>query len=143
MKKKEAYLVEYGSSYSRDPWEPKCVCKSEIDAKAYIDRQNQFASLYHTTKLPLECEEPLDEQSEYEYILEYIESSDNLDEMVVMQQLRCLWTAYCLHQDLDVDTAKYDSRMVDMWNVMQENESAPYSSLEYERFYNAMSKYLV
>ena len=140
---KEMILVEYGASYSRDPWEPRCVCQTEKDAKAYIERQSQFASLYHTTKLPLEGEEPLDEQSEYEYILECIESSEDLDEMIVMQQLRCLWTAYCLHQNLDVDTAEYDNRMMEMWNVMQENESAPYSSLEYGRFYNVMSKYLV
>ena len=85
----------------------------------------------------------MDKKQEYEYILECIESSEDLDEIVVMQQLRCLWTAYCLHQNLDVDTAEYDNRMMEMWNVMQENESAPYSSLEYGRFYNAMSKYLV
>lgn len=84
----------------------------------------------------------MDEQREYEYILECIESIEDLSEMVVMQQLRCLWTAYCLHQNLDVDTAEYDNRVMEMWNVMQENESAPYSSLEYGHFYNAMSKYL-
>lgn len=85
----------------------------------------------------------MDEQREYEYILECIESSEDLSEMVVMQQLRCLWTAYCLHQNIDVDTVEYDNRVMEMWNVMQKNESAPYSSLEYGRFYNAMSRYLV
>ena len=140
---KEMILIEYGSSYSSEPWEPKCVCRSERDAKAYIERQSQLSSLYHATKLPLEGEEPLDEQSEYEYILEFIESREDLDKMVVMQHLRCLLTAYCLHQNLDVDTAEYDNRTMEMWNVMQENESAPYSSNEYGRFYNAISKYLV
>lgn len=85
----------------------------------------------------------MDEKQEYEYILEWIESREDLDGMVVMQQLRCLWTTYCLHQNLDVDTAEYDNRIMEMWDVMQENESAPYSSLEYGRFYNAMTKYLV
>lgn len=85
----------------------------------------------------------MDEQREYEYILECIESSEDLDEMCVIQQLKSLWTAYCLHQNLDVDTAEYDNRMIEMWNVMQENESSPYSSDEYGRFYNAMSRYLV
>ena len=85
----------------------------------------------------------MDYQREFDYILECIESSEDLDEMIVMQQLRCLWTAFCLHHDLDVDTGKYDSKMQEMWDVMQENESAPYSSDEFGRFYNAMSKYLV
>ncbi len=85
----------------------------------------------------------MDKKQEYEYILECIEGSEDLDEMLVMQQLRCLWTAFCLHHNLDVDTHEYDVKMDEMWQVMQENESAPYSSLEFGRFYNAMSKYLV
>lgn len=85
----------------------------------------------------------MDSKAEFDYILECIESSEDLDEMAVMQQLRCLWTSFCLHQNLDVDTKTYDEKMMEMWQVMQENDSAPYSSLEYGRFYNAMSKYLV
>ena len=136
---KTVYLVQHGSTYSNDPFEPECVCATEEQAKTFKARQ-EFSNLYHIKPMPY-----IDNsyQEEFDYILEQIESSDSLDEMVVMQQLRCLWTAYCFHNNLDVDTAGYDNRMMEMWNVMQENESAPYSSLEYERFYNAMSKYLV
>ena len=81
--------------------------------------------------------------AEFDFILECLESSEDLDELVVMQQLRCLWTAYCIHQEIDVDTNEYDRKMEKMWNVMQENASAPYSSVEFGRFYNAMSKFLV
>ncbi len=85
----------------------------------------------------------MNEQMEYEYILECIESSEDLDEMVVMKRLRCLWTAYCLHHDIGVGTDKYDSKMQKMWKVMQENKTSPYLSDKFERFSNAMSSFLV
>lgn len=49
---KELYLIEYGSSYSSDPWEPVCICMTEDDAKEYI-KTKQNESLYHITKLPV------------------------------------------------------------------------------------------
>ena len=84
----------------------------------------------------------LEEQGEYEYILDFVEGCENI-EVDAMHQLRALWTAYCLHYDLDIDTAEYDNRMMEIWNVMQETGNSPYSSLEYERFYIAMGKYLI
>ncbi len=85
----------------------------------------------------------MDKQQEYKYILEFIESSDDLDQIIVMQQLRCLWTAFCIHHGINGVTYEYDAKIDWMWEAMQENESAPYSSLEHERFYRAMSNYLV
>lgn len=85
----------------------------------------------------------MDKQIEYEYILECIEHGEDLDSNTVMKQLKSLWTAYCLHRNLDVDTAEYDNRMAEMWKLMQENESSPDWLDEYGRFYNAMSSYLV
>jgi hypothetical protein len=52
---KEMFLVEYGSSYSSDPWEPVCVCESEEMAEKYIADNDLsiFRNLYHITKIPL------------------------------------------------------------------------------------------
>lgn len=52
---KEMFLVEYGSSYSSDPWTPMCVCKSEEMAERYIESKDSsiFRNLYHITKIPL------------------------------------------------------------------------------------------
>lgn len=36
-------------------------------------------------------------------------------------QLRSLWTAYCFHQNLDVDTAEYDSTLLYLWNEIDKN----------------------
>lgn len=84
----------------------------------------------------------MDEKKEFEFILKFAECSDDLYPPRVIQQLRCLWTAFCLHHSLGVNMRKYDSKMSELWNAMRENAYCPYSSLEYERFYNAMSKFL-
>lgn len=36
-------------------------------------------------------------------------------EEVYRTQLRALWTAYCLHYDLCVDTADYDAELMELW----------------------------
>ena len=131
----ELILVEFGPREQNEPWGPKCVCRSERDAKEY-------RNLYRTIKLPYEGEEPLEEQSEYEYILDFVEGCEII-ETDALHQLRSLWTAYCLHNDVDIDTAEYDNRIFEIWQIMQETGNSPYSSLEYERFYIAMGRYLI
>lgn len=84
----------------------------------------------------------MNEREEFDIILEFIEGAD-FDEILYLQQLRALWTAFCIHRDEAVDTGSYYCYMLEMWSVMEENGTNPYSSTEYERFYNAMCKYLV
>lgn len=60
-------------------------------------------------------------KEELEFILAFIEES-SFDEELVCQQLRSLWTAYCLHHSLDVDTRDYDADITTIWTVMSENE---------------------
>ena len=80
---------------------------------------------------------------EFGYLINFIAGEKAIDSIEGMGQIRSLWTAYCLHQNLEVDTAEYDNRMMEMWSVMRGNEKIPYSSNEYERFYNDMSRCLV
>lgn len=47
---------------------------------------------------------------EFEYIICFIRESD-LSEGIVRQQLRALWTAFCLHWGIDCDTAMWDRYM--------------------------------
>lgn len=82
-------------------------------------------------------------QKEFEFILEFIESSDDLDQVLVMCQLRSLWTSLCIRHNMVVDTGDYDDKMQKLWAAMEDNLNNPFSSDEYERFYNAMSKYLI
>lgn len=85
----------------------------------------------------------MDKQQEFDFITEFIESSEDLYDRTTIFQLRCLWTAFCIHQGLNVDTCEYDSKFGILWAVMEETGMNPYNSDEYERFYDAMCKYLV
>lgn len=42
----------------------------------------------------------------------------SFDDDLYRQQLRCLWTAYCFHHELIVDTAEYDRELYDLWAFM-------------------------
>lgn len=89
----------------------------------------------------------IDEQKEFDFILNFINqniaSKVDFDNLLLIQQLRSIWSAYCLHQNYDVDTAKYDDRMLKIWSAIEENCGISYAFEEYERFYNVMSEYLV
>jgi hypothetical protein len=51
------YLVEFGSSYSSDPWDVLCVCETNELAEEYISNQLEdkptVSSLYHITEVPV------------------------------------------------------------------------------------------
>lgn len=51
------YLVEFGSSYSSDPWDVLCVCETNELAEEYISNQLEdkptISSLYHITEVPV------------------------------------------------------------------------------------------
>lgn len=44
------YLIEFGSSYSSDPWEIVGFCETEKEAKEFISKQF-CTSLYHCTEV--------------------------------------------------------------------------------------------
>lgn len=55
---KNMYLVEFGSSYSTDPWDVLCVCETNELAEEYISKQLEAksyntSSLYHITEVPV------------------------------------------------------------------------------------------
>lgn len=46
----------------------------------------------------------------------------NLD----VRRLREMWTAYCFHRDLEVDTNEYDNGLITLWGAVVDNESCPW-----------------
>ena len=58
-------------------------------------------------------------------------------------QLRSLWTAYCLHNRLDVDTRDYDLTLLKVWEVVsvEEEDNAYWSS--FDSFDDFMCSWLV
>lgn len=87
-----------------------------------------------------------DREREIEYIRAFVRESD-FGEELGRSQLRALWTAYCFHHNLDVDTAGYDKDLRELWGLIDE-ETANMVTGEsdwtcFERFDHYMSANLV
>lgn len=62
-------------------------------------------------------------EKELGFILKFVEYSPMcLDN--VQKQLRSLWTAYCIHNDLEPGTQRYDRELAVIWGVV--NANCPY-----------------
>lgn len=90
----------------------------------------------------LESEDKVDRDAEFQYLLLYAAQSCFADE-ICRDQLRILWTAYCLHQNLDVDTADYCNDLNGLWQRVAESEPDTADWSSYNDFENFMCNYLV
>lgn len=62
--------------------------------------------------------------AELEYIKSFIRECD-FEAKTCCDQLQCLWTAYCFHHNLDVDTLDYDMDLAELWNIVKKAEIMP------------------
>ena len=81
-------------------------------------------------------------KAELEYLQEFVRQCC-FDEELGRDQLRCLWTAYCLHHGLDADTSGYDNDLKKLWNTMAEDEPETADWSDYDSFDNFMCRFLV
>ena len=59
------------------------------------------------------------EQSEWQFIVDYVkDSTTDFCNATCRSQLMALWTAYCMHNSLEVDTIMYDVELIDLWNAI-------------------------
>lgn len=66
-----------------------------------------------------------DKQKELNFILKFARE-ENFGYEVCTHQFRSLWTAYCLHHGLEVDTSTYDADIKEVWEaVSEENQDTP------------------
>lgn len=65
------------------------------------------------------------EKSEWQFLVDYVkdDTTDFYNE-ACRSQLMALWTAYCMHNDLDVDTAMYDAVLKDLFNALSDEQKA-------------------
>lgn len=96
-----------------------------LDAAQYIERQ--LATINRT--------------AEYGYMKAFIIEGD-FTEDVYRNQLRALWAAYCLHQNLVVDMMDYDNDLLGLWSEMHKLGNANGWS-EYGEFVEFMCGLLV
>ena len=62
---------------------------------------------------------------------------------VVPEQLRSLWTAYCIHAELNVDTFGYDATLARLWNTVKNARNATKHWATFEQFDHYMANLLV
>lgn len=79
--------------------------------------------------------------TELEWLKHFVRES-SFDDEVSRDQLRCLWTAFCLHYNFIVDTADYDANLRKLWEAVAETEEDTADWGDYESFDNYLAKYL-
>ena len=79
---------------------------------------------------------------EFQFLVQF--SRENpLDEEICRDQLRALWTAYCLHHGRTVDTGSYDNEISELWSAVAETESDTGDWCGFDSFDNFMCYLLV
>ena len=78
-------------------------------ATAFIDTDN--ASILTLTDMLRDYTHGINELKDIEDFINLDCENDTLSK----KQLRCLWTAYCLHNDINVDTKRYDDTLSNLY----------------------------
>lgn len=65
------------------------------------------------------------------------------DVMLILNQLRSLWTAYCIHQDMEVDTLSYDQDLLVLWETVEKAAPKCEHTADFDAFDAFMCELLV
>ena len=84
----------------------------------------------------------IDITAEFEFLTGYVANS-YFDEEICRDHLRMLWTAFCLHHDLDADTHVYDCYLSELWERLKETGDGTSEWDGFDGFEDFMCAYLV
>lgn len=85
----------------------------------------------------------MDKKAELDYIIEFARTyADDLDVKIVREQLRALWTAYCLHHRLDCDTGPYDSDISNVWFASVEPSASAFDDSDDFHSFDSFDLYM-
>ena len=59
----------------------------------------------------------MDKDKEYNYLKQFALQAD-LTEPLNHVRLRSLWTAFCMHHNIDIDTKDYVQFVRNLWNII-------------------------
>lgn len=86
----------------------------------------------------------MNENKEWEFLLGYVKDNTvHFYTETCRNQLLALWTAYCMHNDLDVDTAMYDAVLMDLFNALSDEQKAELHCTRLPEFDCMMARWLV
>lgn len=56
----------------------------------------------------------------FDFIIQFVSEmeADGWDNIVCCNQLKALWTAYCIVERMDVDTRRYDNDLARLWDAV-------------------------
>lgn len=83
----------------------------------------------------------LAKMNELSFLFKWVREADFCGDLNI-DILRILWTAYCFHHGLDIDTAEYDNTLLHIYNTVILDDSADVP-ISYDKFDDYMAYYLV
>lgn len=86
----------------------------------------------------------MNEKSEWQFLIDYVKDDTTdfgLDSC--RNQLLALWTVYCMHNDLDVDTAMYDAVLMDLFNALSDEQKVELHCTGFSELDSMMAQWLV
>lgn len=148
----DMYLVEYGSRNAAGPWRTLCVCRTLDEAeecvdKSLIDNSSWSRDLFSVIGVKVvRCDidnnrKLLMRLKEFSYIRECVSELDNPDSFSA-EQLRSLWTAYCLHWDVVVGSRTYRELLEKLWSIVENKLASWVLFDDEESFFKYMSRLL-
>ena len=84
----------------------------------------------------------MDRNAEFKFMASFAMQSC-FDEDICRDHLRMLWTVYCLHHNLDVDTVSYDSDLLEFWGAVATDEEDTADWSDFDSFDSFMCRYLL
>ena len=56
----------------------------------------------------------------FDFLVQFVSEAEpgEWDNIVCCNQLKALWTAYCIIERMDVDTARYDNELLRLWEAV-------------------------
>lgn len=107
-----------------------CLCPKKASGTVTIKTHFERSGCVKTTHV--------DFSSEFDYLKNFAKTvvADDANCELVNYQLRALWTAYCFHNDIFVDTYEYDTKLAELYQIIKDH-------VEFEKFDNFMCGLLV
>ncbi len=127
-----------------DPEKTRYDIKKQLDMlhrDGYFDAEQIIRSLLRQVNIS-DMQKTSIKKLKLEYLKDFAREA-YLDNDVSCDQLRSLWTAYCLHHNLTVDTATYDSDIAELWGAVSFDGEGTAEWNDFECFKNFMCAHLI
>lgn len=84
------------------------------------------------------------EKSEWQFLVDYVkDDTTDFYNATCRSQLMALWTAYCMRNDLCVDTKMYDAVLMDLFNALSDEQKAELHCTGFSELDSMMAQWLV